>query len=173
MTSASAWGRTPKSPFSTIAELLQTPPEGWFSALVAGTIHVDNWIDLAAVLVFLLLGCALLAARRWGEGLFVVLGANLSFGSGLLMSQRRYVWVLFPVFVLLGIWGDRPWLDRTIIVLSALGITPDNLIYRLGLLVQRIYDMGFGAVWLTPIVDNPDEAFTGGDPAVYGSMMRE
>ncbi len=27
-----------------------------------------------------------------------------------------------------------------------------------------IADMGFGAVWLTPIVDNPDEAFTGGDP---------
>lgn len=29
-----------------------------------------------------------------------------------------------------------------------------------------IRDMGFGAVWITPIVDNPDEAFTGGKPAV-------
>lgn len=28
-----------------------------------------------------------------------------------------------------------------------------------------IRDMGFDAVWLTPIVDNPDEAFTGGKPA--------
>lgn len=38
--------------------------------------------------------------------------------------------------------------------------------YR-GLLDQADYirDMGFGAVWLTPIVDNPDEAFSGGDPA--------
>ena len=26
--------------------------------------------------------------------------------------------------------------------------------------------MGFGAVWITPIVDNPDEAFTGGDPVI-------
>ncbi len=26
-----------------------------------------------------------------------------------------------------------------------------------------IHDLGFTAVWLTPIVDNPDEAFTGGD----------
>ena len=25
-----------------------------------------------------------------------------------------------------------------------------------------IRDMGFSAVWITPIVDNPDEAFTGG-----------
>jgi glycosidase len=36
-----------------------------------------------------------------------------------------------------------------------------------------IADMGFGAVWLTPVVDNPDEAFSGGDPAVYGSMMSD
>ncbi|MEE7547913.1 hypothetical protein HF319_13445, partial [Xanthomonas sp. Kuri4-1] len=25
-----------------------------------------------------------------------------------------------------------------------------------------IRDLGFGAVWITPIVDNPDQAFTGG-----------
>ena len=36
-----------------------------------------------------------------------------------------------------------------------------------------IADMGFTAVWLTPIVDNPDEAFTGGDPAVWGSSMTD
>ncbi|MCP2835082.1 alpha-amylase family glycosyl hydrolase, partial [Salmonella enterica] len=34
-----------------------------------------------------------------------------------------------------------------------------------GLLDHAVYirEMGFGAVWITPIVDNPDEAFTGGD----------
>ena len=32
------------------------------------------------------------------------------------------------------------------IVLSAMGITPENFVYRISLLVQRIYDMGFGAV---------------------------
>ncbi len=32
------------------------------------------------------------------------------------------------------------------IILSALGITPDNILYRLSLLVGRIYDMGWGAV---------------------------
>ncbi len=36
-----------------------------------------------------------------------------------------------------------------------------------------IADMGFTALWLTPIVDNPDEAFTGGDPAVYGASMSD
>lgn len=36
-----------------------------------------------------------------------------------------------------------------------------------------IRDMGFGAVWITPIVDNPDEAFTGGDPVHWGSMFTD
>jgi cyclomaltodextrin glucanotransferase len=35
---------------------------------------------------------------------------------------------------------------------------------------RYISDMGFGALWLTPIVDNPDEAFTGGDPVRWGGM---
>jgi hypothetical protein len=119
---ASAWGRSPKPPFTTMAEAVQAPPGGWVSGLLAGTIHVDNWIDLTSVLAFLALGCALLALSRWGEGLFVVLGVSLSFGSGLLMSQRRYMWVLFPAFVLLGVWGERPWLDRTLTLLSVLGL---------------------------------------------------
>jgi glycosidase len=32
---------------------------------------------------------------------------------------------------------------------------------------KYIKDLGFGAVWITPIVDNPDEAFSGGKPAVW------
>lgn len=115
---ASAWGRVPQSPFVTIAGIIETPEGGWVAGLVAGRIHVDNWIDLFAVLVFLVLGCTLLSERRWGEGLYVVLGVTMSFGSGLLMSQRRYMWVLFPAFLLLARWGDRPWVDRTVTVFS-------------------------------------------------------
>lgn len=36
-----------------------------------------------------------------------------------------------------------------------------------------IRDMGFGAVWLTPIVDNPDQAFTGGDPVTWGGAFQD
>jgi cyclomaltodextrin glucanotransferase len=32
-----------------------------------------------------------------------------------------------------------------------------------------IADMGFTAVWISPIVDNPDQAFTGGSPVQFGS----
>ena len=36
-----------------------------------------------------------------------------------------------------------------------------------------IRDMGFGAVWITPIVDNPDEAFTGGDAVKWGGSFTD
>lgn len=36
-----------------------------------------------------------------------------------------------------------------------------------------IRDMGFGAVWITPIVDNPDEAFTGGDRVTWGGSLTD
>ena len=36
-----------------------------------------------------------------------------------------------------------------------------------------IRELGFGAVWITPIVDNPDEAFTGGDPITCTSFLTD
>lgn len=34
-------------------------------------------------------------------------------------------------------------------------------------------DLGFSAVWITPIVDNPDAAFSGGDAPHWGSMWTD
>lgn len=56
---------------------------------------------------------------------------------------------------------------------------PDNIGYLggdfKGILDQADYirDMGFSAVWITPIVDNPDEAFTGGDPVTWKGFMQD
>lgn len=36
-----------------------------------------------------------------------------------------------------------------------------------------IREMGFSAVWITPIVANPDEAFTGGDPITCTSFLTD
>ena len=36
-----------------------------------------------------------------------------------------------------------------------------------------IRDLGFGAVWITPIVDNPDQAFLGGDPISWCSSLTD
>lgn len=119
---AAAWGRTARPPWLTISELLQPPAEGWLAALQAGTLHLDNWIDLLTVGFFLALALVLLYQLRWSEGLFVLFGALIPFSSGLLMSQRRYMWVLFPAFILLARWGERSWVDRLITTASLLAL---------------------------------------------------
>ena len=46
----------------------------------------------------------------------------MAVSSGLLMSQRRYVWTLFPIFFVLARWGERPWFDRAFTAFSLLGL---------------------------------------------------
>ena len=38
---------------------------------------------------------------------------------------------------------------------------------------KYIAALGFGAVWLTPIIDNPDEAFSGGTPATWKGFFTD
>lgn len=115
---AAAWARQPQSPLALLAGLFQTPAGGWGPALLAGRLPLNDWLDLAFVALFLVLGLALFYQKRWSEGAFVTLGVLLSLSSGLLMSQRRYMWVLFPAFVVLARWGDRPWVDKLITTVS-------------------------------------------------------
>lgn len=115
-----AWGRTPASLLTTLADMLARPPQGWLRALGDGALPLDNWLDLSYVIFFFILGVILLAQKKWSEGIFVVLGVIIPFSSGLLMSQRRYVWVLFPAFILLARWGKNIWVDRIIFVVSLL-----------------------------------------------------
>lgn len=117
---AAAWARQPQSPLVTVAGLLETPAGGWGATLLAGHIHLDNWIDFLAVLLFVGLGLVLLYWRRWPEAAFVLLGVGIAFSSGLLMSQRRYMWALFPAFIVLAKWGGRPWVDRLVTAVSLL-----------------------------------------------------
>ncbi len=123
MRGSEAWGRQPQSPLVMLSSLFQTPEGGWGSALASGNIQLDNWIDFIFVLTFLLIGIILLYQRRWSEGAFVLLGVLISLNSGLLMSQRRYMWALFPAFILLARYGSKyPSLDRAITALFILGL---------------------------------------------------
>jgi hypothetical protein len=40
--------------------------------------------------------------------------------------------VLFPAFVLLARWGERPWVDRAITLLSALGLALSVALFAKG-----------------------------------------
>jgi len=119
---AAAWQRTPTSLSATAARLFMRPDGGWGPALLAGRLPLDDWFDLGAALLFVCLGVGLLARRRWSEAVFVLLGAVAALGSGLLMSQRRYMWSLFPAFLQLAEIGNRVWVDRAVWVFSLLGL---------------------------------------------------
>lgn len=119
---SAAWGREPRPVWAMLGMLVQTPPGGWLAGLAAETLPLNDWIDALAAAAFLALGLVLLRQRRWSEAVFVILGVLIPLNSGLWMSQRRYVWVLFPAFMLLARWGERPWLNRAITLLFALGL---------------------------------------------------
>ncbi len=119
---AAAWEREPTSPLTMIGELLRQPAEGWAVALLAGHLPLDNWIDLLTVLAFLGMALVLLAERRWPEAALMLPGVLIPLSSGLLMSQRRYMWVLFPAYILLARWGTRPWVDRLISAIFLAGL---------------------------------------------------
>jgi hypothetical protein len=113
-----AWAREPKPIWDVVGTLFITPANGWVQALLAGQLLVNDWLDLGTVVFFLAIGIYLLVKRRWSEAVFVLLGALIPLNSGLLMSQRRYMWVLFPVFIVLARWGEREWVDRLITTVS-------------------------------------------------------
>ena len=122
VTGSAAWGRVAQAPWETIQGLFVAPAGRWSDALLAGQLPLNDWIDFAFVIAFFGFGIVLMSERRWAEGIFVWLGVMLAFSSGLLMSQRRYVWVLFPAFVLLARWGENPWIDRFITTFSLIGL---------------------------------------------------
>ncbi|OGO26218.1 MAG: hypothetical protein A2136_10650 [Chloroflexi bacterium RBG_16_54_11] len=117
---SNTWGRTPANLLETLSELVTRPSQGWLSAFSAGALPLDNWLDLSFVIFFVVLGIILTVQNRWSEGIFVTLGALVPFSSGLLMSQRRYMWMLFPAFILLARWGRNPIVDRIIFIISLL-----------------------------------------------------
>ncbi len=120
---SAAWDRQPQSPLVMFQWLFQTPEGGWLPAITSGHLNADAWIDFFSIAVFLALGFVLLYQRRWSEGAFIMLGVLIPLNSGLLMSQRRYMWVLFPAFILLARWGGKyPWLNKTITILSIFGL---------------------------------------------------
>jgi len=129
---AAAWERVPQFPLLTLAEQLQVPTEGWWSAVLAGRVHIDNWIDFSAVLIFFLIGGILLYRKRWSEGAYVLSGVFFAFSSGLLMSQRRYMWVLFPAFILLAEWGENPIVDKLVTVISLVGLVLFTVLFANG-----------------------------------------
>jgi hypothetical protein len=83
-----------------------------------GQINLGGLEDTVATLVFFLLVIAVMIKMRPSFGIFTFLAFITPLLSATVYSMRRLVLVLVPCFILLGVWGRRPWLDRIIVAVS-------------------------------------------------------
>ncbi|MFL5264049.1 MAG: mannosyltransferase family protein [Anaeromyxobacteraceae bacterium] len=103
-----AWGRALAAPWTTLLDPLA------YHAKMGPFEH-------AGALLFLALGAALLLERRFALGAFALLSLAPVLLSGTLMSATRFLAVVFPAFAALARFGEREWVDRTVLVLFATG----------------------------------------------------
>lgn len=80
---------------------------------MTGKIKWLDTLDLASFMFVFVLGFAVLRRLGASYAIFTFLSILIPANSAL-MSLFRYVGVIFPVFMVLGDWGRRTWLDRFI-----------------------------------------------------------
>ena len=112
-TTQSAWGREVVGPFVIIYRDLANL---WGADVWRGDIFYHIVVDLAAFA--LVVGAGVVMWRRMGEGyaLYSLISVLIPVSSGS-QSMTRYALVVFPLFMLLGVWGKNDLLDRTLLVL--------------------------------------------------------
>jgi Gpi18-like mannosyltransferase len=108
----SQWGRTVSPPWSAFFEYFRDP----------STVSVPwNFVlfNCLVALALLATGIYLLIRREWAFGAYALVATLLPLISGSLQSMARYALVVFPFFLLLGMLGRRPAVDRVILAVSA------------------------------------------------------
>jgi Gpi18-like mannosyltransferase len=87
--------------------------------IFAGRIdNLEHLMDPIFLIFFVPLVIIVFLKFRPSFGLFTMLSFLLPLTSGRPDSMRRYVLALIPCYLLLAIWGKRPWVDRIIIGIS-------------------------------------------------------
>jgi hypothetical protein len=71
-------------------------------------------LNFMAALTALICGVVWLKRREWAWAFFIFISVITPLSTVTLEGHTRYVGVLFPVFVMLAIWGRAPLLDQTI-----------------------------------------------------------
>lgn len=86
--------------------------------LMSGPFNPIAFKEVAAALIFLPLVIAVMVKMPPPYAWFTFLMYMLAPLSGTLESMPRFLLWLLPCYMLLGVWGKRPWLDRLIIGVS-------------------------------------------------------
>ena len=103
------WGRPTGTPIAVLAQYFSGEPVALFGWWL-------SWIDLAAAAVYLLLALAVFRLdRSWG--LFALFAVLIPIASGTLIGMPRFGAVVFPFYIAIARWIDRPW--RQVIIYAA------------------------------------------------------
>ena len=109
------WGRS-TSP-SGITKLIPNTITGLYlgANVMAGQINVYGLLNLLATLGFLPLVIMVARKMRPAYVAYVWLTFFVPLSTGTVGSMTRYILMLFPCFMLLGMWGQRSWVDRVVL----------------------------------------------------------
>jgi hypothetical protein len=83
-----------------------------------GQINANVLQDVIAIVVFIPLVIAVMIRMRPSYAIFTLLSFLLPLASSSVTSMRRYIVVLVPCFIMMALWGRRPWVDRMILAIS-------------------------------------------------------
>lgn len=111
-TTQSAWGREMLGPWTIIWRDVSGLLQGNF---LAGDIWWHVGLDLSAYFTILFISVSIWRRLGASYALYAIISIVIPSMSGT-GSLSRYALVVFPVFMMLGVWGRRQWLDRTLII---------------------------------------------------------
>ena len=85
---------------------------------VASSVTVNHLIELAFTIIFLILLVEAFRRLRFSYALYFAVSLLVPMSTASLMSMPRFVLVVFPAFILLALWGQRPVVNSAIVSLS-------------------------------------------------------
>lgn len=111
------WGRE-TNPGGFLRLLPHTVSQLGIESFAMGRFNAVAAMDVFFTLLFLPLVVAVVLRTRWSYAVYCGLTFVVPLATGSVGSMSRYVLMLLPCYLLLGVWGRRIWVDRIVLGLS-------------------------------------------------------
>ena len=109
----SHWNRHLAWPYESVWHALHTMATAKVASTVSG--QVIELVFTALMIVIFVAGFRYLRPSLWA---YMALSILVPMSTSSLMSMPRFALVLFPMFIILALWGKRPWVNNAIVALS-------------------------------------------------------
>jgi hypothetical protein len=114
LTAQSAWGRSVDAPYVTVYnELRAFFVDGLMRGQFGGA---HQFFDVVAVIGVFASIFFIWRRLESGYGLYALLSMLIPVSGGTITAATRYTAIIFPLFMMLAVWGKHEWVDRLISV---------------------------------------------------------